>query len=79
MSCCPFIKKNILDKFKDKCGVFGIYGPELKDITMMMYYGLFSLQHRGQESTGIVTSNVNDIRIHVGQGLVNDVFNNRTK
>ena len=75
MSCCPFIKKNILDKFKDKCGVFGIYGPELKDITMMMYYGLFSLQHRGQESTGIVTSNFNDIRIHVGQGLVNDVFN----
>jgi glutamate synthase domain-containing protein 1 len=44
----------MLDKFKDECGVFGIFGhPEAANLT---YLGLYALQHRGQESAGIVTA-----------------------
>ena len=63
----------MLDKFNDECGVFGIFDhPEAANIT---YLGLYSLQHRGQESAGIVTSNGNSLNSHKGMGLVADVFN----
>ncbi len=61
----------MLDKFKDECGVFGVYNhPEAANIT---YLGLYSLQHRGQESAGIVSSN-RSLSSHKGMGLVADVF-----
>lgn len=54
------------------CGVFGIFNhPEAAKLT---YLGLYSLQHRGQESTGIVTSDGNRLYRHVGMGYVSDVF-----
>lgn len=54
------------------CGVFGIFNhPEAAKLT---YLGLYSLQHRGQESTGIVTSNGQQLHRHVGMGYVSDVF-----
>lgn len=57
---------------KHYCGVFGIYGhPNAAELT---YYGLFALQHRGQESAGIVTSDGRQFRKHVGMGLVSQVF-----
>ena len=60
------------DKFKDECGVFGIYGhPEAANLT---YLGLYALQHRGQESCGIVASDGARMRAHRGMGLVADVF-----
>jgi amidophosphoribosyltransferase len=60
------------DKFKDECGVFGIYGhPEAANLT---YLGLYALQHRGQESCGIVASDGSRMRAHRGMGLVADVF-----
>ncbi|HKK01401.1 MAG TPA: amidophosphoribosyltransferase [Desulfuromonadales bacterium] len=60
------------DKFKDECGVFGIYGhPEAANLT---YLGLYALQHRGQESCGIVASDGGRLRAHRGMGLVADVF-----
>src|SRR5436309_13701315 len=54
------------------CGLFGIYGhPNAADLS---YYGLFALQHRGQESAGITASDGIDLRTHKGMGLVGQVF-----
>jgi amidophosphoribosyltransferase len=60
------------DHFHDECGVFGIYGhPEAAN---MAYLGLHALQHRGQESAGIVTSDGEQLRAHRAMGLVQDAF-----
>ncbi len=60
-------------KPREHCGVFGIYGhPEAARLT---YFGLYALQHRGQESCGIVTSDGARVRMHRGLGLVPEVFN----
>jgi len=61
------------DYLKDKCGVFGVFGH--KDAARLSYLGLYALQHRGQESTGIVTSDGRLVREHKGMGLVSEVFN----
>ncbi len=54
------------------CGVFGIYGhPNAAELT---YYGLYALQHRGQESAGIVACDGQQFRMHKGMGLVSQVF-----
>lgn len=64
--------KLALDKFKDECGVVAIYAnPEAEKLA---YLGLHSLQHRGQESAGIVTSNGMTLNMHKSMGLVADVF-----
>ena len=66
----------MLDKFKDECGVFGIFGhPEAANLT---YLGLYALQHRGQESAGIATSDGEIMRISRAMGHVADAFNERT-
>lgn len=57
---------------KEKCGIFGIAGPA--DAVERCYYGLYALQHRGQESAGIAASDGNVINAHTGLGLVSDVF-----
>ncbi len=63
----------MLDKFKDECGVFGIFGhPEASNLS---YLGLYALQHRGQESAGIATSDGAQIRVSKAMGHVNDAFN----
>ena len=60
------------DKFKDECGVFGIFGhPEAANLT---YLGLYALQHRGQESAGIAVSDRAKIRISRAMGHVSDAF-----
>ncbi len=60
------------DRFHDRCGLFGIFGhPEAAHLT---YLGLYALQHRGQESAGIVSSDGEHLRLEKGMGLVNDVF-----
>src|SRR5580765_6022326 len=57
---------------KHYCGVFGIYGhPNAAELT---YYGLYALQHRGQESAGIVASDGKQFRTHRGMGLVSQIF-----
>ncbi|MBP2033436.1 amidophosphoribosyltransferase [Clostridium algifaecis] len=65
------------DKFKEECGVFGIFSRDNDDIDVasMTYYGLYALQHRGQESAGIVVSNGHKLNCYKGMGLVSDVFN----
>ena len=58
------------------CGVFGVYGhPNAAELT---YYGLYALQHRGQESAGIVTCADGQFRVHKGMGLVSQVFKGKT-
>src|SRR5271163_5251586 len=62
-----------LDEFHEECGVFGVYGhPEAANLA---YLGLYGLQHRGQESAGIVSSNGKSLISHRGMGLVADIFN----
>ena len=63
-----------MSDLREECGVFGVYSAEKSDVASTAYYGLFALQHRGQESCGIV---VNDDGVFSGfkdKGLVNDVF-----
>ncbi len=62
------------DKPEEACGVFGIYAPE-EDVAKLTYFGLFALQHRGQESAGIATFEGKRVRFHKEMGLVNQVFN----
>src|SRR5829696_4136764 len=65
-----------MDKFKDECGVFGIFGhPEAANLT---YLGLYALQHRGQESAGIVASDGAHLRISKSMGHVADAFSEKT-
>ncbi len=60
------------DHFHDHCGVFGVLGHE--EAAKLTYLGLYALQHRGQESAGIVSSDGGDLRIHKGMGLVEEIF-----
>ena len=59
---------------RDECGVFGIYAPEL-DVSRLAYFALYALQHRGQESAGIASSDGTHIITLRDTGLVNQVFN----
>lgn len=65
------------DGIQEECGVFGMYDFDGNDVASTIYYGLFALQHRGQESCGIAVSDTNGERkvlSHKGMGLVNEVF-----
>ncbi|WP_085829278.1 amidophosphoribosyltransferase [Clostridium massiliodielmoense] len=64
-----------IDKFKDECGVFGIYSKSKLNVASITYYGLYALQHRGEESSGIVISDGKKLTCTKGMGLVSDVFN----
>ena len=57
----------------EECGIFGIFDPS-DDAARITYFALFSLQHRGQESAGIATSNLKKLKIIKNQGLVAQVF-----
>ena len=60
------------DRFHDECGVFGVFGhPEAANLA---YLGLYALQHRGQESAGIVSSDGNDLHLHRAMGEVEEIF-----
>jgi amidophosphoribosyltransferase len=66
----------MFDKFREECGVFGIYGhTEASNLT---YLGLYALQHRGQESAGIAASNGTQLRHSKAMGYVNEAFNQTT-
>ncbi|HZW49500.1 MAG TPA: amidophosphoribosyltransferase [Bacillota bacterium] len=63
------------DKPEEACGVFGIWAPG-EPVALHTYYALISLQHRGQESAGIIVANEDGLTIDKGMGLVTDVFEN---
>src|SRR5579884_3600900 len=67
------------DQLKEKCAVFGIIGPQNSKQTgleaaRLTFYGLWALQHRGQESSGIISSDGNNLHRHAAQGLVATVY-----
>ena len=62
------------DKPEEACGVFGIYAPG-EDVAKLTYFGLYALQHRGQESAGIATFEGEKVHLHKDMGLVSQVFN----
>lgn len=63
------------DKVFDECGVVGVYAPGKQDIARSVYFGLHSLQHRGQESAGIASNKDGKIQYYKEMGLVQEVFN----
>jgi amidophosphoribosyltransferase len=62
------------DHPREACGIVGIYAPE-RDVARLTYFALYALQHRGQESAGIATSDGQQAHIHKAMGLVSQVFN----
>ena len=73
---------NLDDAVHEECGVFGIYDFDGGDVASSIYYGLFALQHRGQESCGIAVSDTEGpkgkVSVHKDMGLVNEVFEPET-
>ena len=70
------LNHNLLDEDKgpqDACGVFGVYAPG-EEVAKLTFYGLYALQHRGQESAGIAASDGERIVIFKDMGLVSQVF-----
>lgn len=61
------------DKPEEACGVFGVFAPG-EDVAKLTYFGLYALQHRGQESAGIATFNGEQVHLHKEMGLVSQVF-----
>ncbi|MBW1801435.1 MAG: amidophosphoribosyltransferase, partial [Deltaproteobacteria bacterium] len=60
------------DRPREACGIFAVYGHE--DAAKLTYFGLYALQHRGQESAGIVVSDGTQVMEHKAMGLVPDIF-----
>jgi len=69
-------EKAPFDSMKEECGVFGVYSQENRNVAYTAYYGLYALQHRGQESAGIAVSYANKMTYYKGMGLVSEVFAN---
>ncbi|KAB8331827.1 amidophosphoribosyltransferase [Scytonema tolypothrichoides VB-61278] len=69
--------ENRPDKPEEACGVFGVYAPG-EDVAKLTYFGLYALQHRGQESAGIATFEGEQVNLHKDMGLVSQVFNEST-
>lgn len=61
------------DEPREECGVFGVFAP-YEDVARLTFFGLYALQHRGQESAGIATADGHSMRIHTRMGLVNTAF-----
>ena len=61
------------DKPHEECGVFGIYAPG-EDVSRLAFFALYALQHRGQESAGIATSNGHSLSVRTRLGLVSQAF-----
>lgn len=69
-----FNEETSIDKPEEACAVFGIYAPE-EDVAKLTYFGLYALQHRGQESSGIATFEGEKVHSHKDMGLVSQIFN----
>lgn len=64
----------MFDKLKEECGVFGVYDNNELDTSRLTYYGLFALQHRGQESAGIAVNNNGTMLYRKEMGMVSEIF-----
>ena len=63
-----------MDKLHEECGVFGVYSSKEQNLASMTYYALYALQHRGQDSCGIVVNDGGVFTAKKDLGLVGDVF-----
>ncbi|KAI4453138.1 amidophosphoribosyltransferase [Holotrichia oblita] len=72
---CILEKLPFDEKLHEECGVLGFYDNDGFDVARMLYYGMFALQHRGQESHGIVTNDDSKLYQHKDKGLAGEVFN----
>ena len=68
----------IQNEIHEECGVFGVYSQETRNVARTCYYGLYALQHRGQEGCGIAVSEGKAINHYKNLGMVTDVFNQST-
>ncbi len=66
-----------VDKMEEECGVYGIYSVQEKEVSTLMYYGLYALQHRGQESSGMSVSRVGKIKTYKDMGTTPNVFTDK--
>jgi amidophosphoribosyltransferase len=66
-------KVKVSDRPRESCGIFGVYAPG-EDVAKITFFGLYALQHRGQESAGISTADGNNLNLYTGMGLVSQVF-----
>jgi amidophosphoribosyltransferase len=70
------MNSNVLDdKLHEECGVVGIYTESKESTSQLLYYGLYALQHRGQESAGIAVMDESEVQFHKAMGLVPEIFN----
>lgn len=65
------------DKMHEECGIFGVYAPG-EDVARLTYFGLYALQHRGQESAGIASTDSKDLMVRTRMGLVSTAFDEET-
>ncbi|MEO5951900.1 MAG: amidophosphoribosyltransferase, partial [Chloroflexia bacterium] len=65
------------DKMHEECGIFGVYAPG-EDVARLTYFGLYALQHRGQESAGIGSTDGKDLMVRTRMGLVSTAFDEET-
>jgi amidophosphoribosyltransferase len=65
------------DKLHEECGVIGVYSDKAEIVSQLAYYGLFALQHRGQESAGIAVKCGGGIEYHKDMGLVSEIFDDK--
>ncbi|MBR4078986.1 MAG: amidophosphoribosyltransferase, partial [Christensenellaceae bacterium] len=65
----------MMNKLHEECGVFGVFSKNNYEIASTVYYGLYALQHRGQQSCGIVVNDDGVFTARRDLGLVNEVFN----
>ena len=63
-----------MSSLREECGIFGVFGSHTQNVASTTYYGLFALQHRGQESCGIVVNDDGVFESYKDSGIVNDVF-----
>ncbi len=63
----------VFDKWHEECGVFGVYDRTI-DVARYVYWGLFALQHRGQESAGIAVTDGHDVELKKGMGLLTEAI-----
>ncbi len=82
MSTVSYMEQDIDGKLHEECGVFGMYDLDGGEVASTIYYGLFALQHRGQESCGIAVSDTGGpkgkVHTYKGMGLCNEVFTPET-
>lgn len=67
------MRRPLADRPREACGIFGVFAPE-RNVARLSFFALYALQHRGQESAGIATSDGRGAHIHKGSGLVSHVF-----